>query len=82
MALNNLIFLFHIPTVLFFLAAFSCTQANLGRLKNTIRLGTIAIVSSILLSVFGAFWLYHNGPTHTLFAKHGFFYLQLTEKRF
>lgn len=65
MALNNLIFLFLIPTVLFFLAAFSGTQANQGRLKSTIHLGTIAIVSSILLSIFGAFWLYHNGPTHT-----------------
>lgn len=65
MEISNLIYLFLIPTCLFMLTGYFGLRASENHPKSAIRIGTWAIVLSILLSIFGAYWIYVNGAAQT-----------------
>jgi len=67
MELNNAIFLFLLPTVVFLLAAFSGLRSTSEHPQKTIQLGSLAVLLSVFVSALGAYWVYFNGAEQTQF---------------
>lgn len=67
MEFKNLIFLFLVPSCFFILAAISGMRTTKDYPSSTIRLGSLAVILSIVMSVVGAFLVFKEGVGQSQF---------------